>query len=90
MARYYNTNVAEIPHEQRGRVLKWLREHKGLTQEQLGELVGSSGATVSQYERGVRNMSTDRFLLIMETLGAKVVIQTPWPISEMEPANSAG
>ncbi len=36
------------------RKLKLLRKNKGLTQEQLGNIIGLSKGTISNYERGAR------------------------------------
>ncbi len=51
-------------------VLRWLRKKEGLTQVQLGELVGLSGPYISVLEAGKRTPSRDICRRILEALGA--------------------
>jgi transcriptional regulator with XRE-family HTH domain len=44
------------------------REHGGLSQEELGALIGLSKGMIAHYERGSRSMSLETVDLIIETL----------------------
>lgn len=58
--------------ETMGDRIKMLREAKGLTQEQLGKLVGVSKAAVSQWELGqAQNIKLETFLTLLNVLGVK-------------------
>lgn len=58
--------------ETMGDRIKMLREAKGLTQEQLGKLVGVSKAAVSQWELGqAANIKLQTFLNLLNVLGVK-------------------
>jgi transcriptional regulator with XRE-family HTH domain len=53
-------------------VRHYLREwriKRGLHQEQLAELVGSSGSVLSRYETGERHIKFDMQLKLMQALG---------------------
>ena len=55
--------------ETMGDRIKTLRQARGLTQEQLGELVGVSKSAVSQWEGGgVANIKLPTFLRLLEAL----------------------
>ncbi len=49
--------------------IKALREAKGLTQEQLADLVGVAAPTIQRIEAGERNKSFERIYKIAEALG---------------------
>lgn len=64
-----------------GKRLKFLRERKGLTQEQLAEAIGRTHSTVAKMEQGLH---APRFLLfekIIVVLGAhpKEFFEFRWP-----------
>lgn len=40
--------------------IKRLRKERGLTQEQLGELIGATGTAVMRYEKGLRKLDYDK------------------------------
>lgn len=52
--------------------LKKVRKEKGLSQEQLAELLGVSQARVSQYERGYRMPKAKKLFSIAKALGMKL------------------
>jgi transcriptional regulator with XRE-family HTH domain len=49
-----------------------IRESLGVTQEQLGEAVGLSGACISRIETGLQSKTFDRLARIAEALGVTV------------------
>jgi len=49
-----------------------LRKSRGLTQQQLGDLVGMSRKRISDYERDRRSMSLETAILISGALGCDV------------------
>jgi DNA-binding XRE family transcriptional regulator len=52
-------------------ILVW-REHRGLTQEQLGKAVGLGQNTISAIERGERHGSVPKLRAIAKALGVQV------------------
>lgn len=46
--------------------LKFLREEKGLLQEDIGKILGISGRAVGNYENGKRDMSPDTIIKLAE------------------------
>lgn len=46
--------------------LRQLREEKEWTQEQLGEILNVSGATVNRYEKGLRNPAPETLIKLAE------------------------
>lgn len=53
----------------RGKALRFLREYRGLTQRRLASLSGANKASVSDYERGIREIGAanlDRLLRGLE------------------------
>lgn len=52
-----------LPMATMGDRIRGLREGRGLTQDQMGEIVGISGAAISQWESGAtRNFRPENFL----------------------------
>jgi DNA-binding XRE family transcriptional regulator len=51
-----------------GELLKTLRKHKKLTQEQLGKLIGVRKAEISKLERGDRNLTIGRLIQLLDAL----------------------
>lgn len=50
--------------------IKWLRERKNLTQEEVAERVGVTKATVSKWEKGdIENMKRDKIAKLSEVFG---------------------
>ncbi len=52
--------------------LQWLRELKGLTTEQLGEMVGVSHVTVWRHENGERDINTKKAKAYADALGCEI------------------
>ena len=48
--------------------LKIARIKKGLKQEEVGELIGVSGVTVSRWELGLNNIPSDKLILLSKVL----------------------
>ena len=55
-----------------GKKIKEERIKMGLTQEELGEKIDSTGAYVGQIERGERNASVAKIMLIAEKLNTSM------------------
>lgn len=76
-------------------IREW-REHRGLTQEQLAERIGASGATVSRIEKGAAPYTQDALEAIAYALQCEVVDllirnpadrEAPWSLFEtLKPA----
>ena len=52
--------------------LRWIRERRGLTLQQIEDLTGISFNTISRYERGVISPNIDTVLKIARALGVTV------------------
>lgn len=55
-----------------GKKIKEERIEKGYTQEKLGEKIDSTGAYIGQIERGERNASMAKIILIAEALNVSI------------------
>ncbi|MBQ8043739.1 MAG: helix-turn-helix transcriptional regulator [Clostridia bacterium] len=55
-----------------GKKIKEERIEKGYTQEELGEKIDSTGAYIGQIERGERNASMAKIVLIAEALNISI------------------
>lgn len=55
-----------------GQRIRDARKKAGLTQKQLGEQIGVSGAMIGQYETGIRNPKPDTLKKIADPLGVHV------------------
>lgn len=55
-----------------GKKIKEERIEKGYTQEELGEKIDSTGAYIGQIERGERNASMSKIVLIAEALNVSI------------------
>ena len=55
-----------------GKKIKEERIEKGYTQEELGEKIDSTGAYIGQIERGERNASMEKIVLIAEALNISI------------------
>jgi len=52
--------------------LRYYRELKGMTLEELGKIVGVTDGTISNYERGTRRPNYEMLLKLSEALGTDV------------------
>ena len=52
--------------------LKYYRELRGMTLEELGKIVGVTDGTISNYERGTRKPNYEMLLKLSEALGTDV------------------
>ena len=59
-------------HTDLGKKIKEERIEKGYTQEELGEKIDSTGAYIGQIERGERNASMSKIVLIAEALNVSI------------------
>lgn len=55
-----------------GRKIREERLEKGYTQEELGEKIDSTGSYIGQIERGERNASMAKIILIAEALNVSI------------------
>lgn len=67
-----------------GTILRALREARGLTQEELGRLLGISKARVSAIERDPSGVALAQVLSIVALLGARFVLEER-PLRVAEP-----
>jgi len=51
-----------------GALLKTLRKHKKMTQEQLGKLIGVRKCEISKLEQGDRNLTIGRLIQLLDAL----------------------
>ncbi len=56
-----------------GALVRSARQHRGLTQAQLGELLGTSQSAVHRIEQGAQNVSLDMLTRISEALDSPIV-----------------
>ena len=69
---------SKIQFELIGDKIKTLRKQKGLTQAQLGELVGVQKAQISKIEKSTANVKIVTVLKVLRALGAKLT----WEVEE--------
>jgi len=55
-----------------GQKIRETRIERGYTQEQLGEKIDSTGSYIGQIERGERNASMEKIVLIAEVLNISI------------------
>ena len=66
-----------------------LRTQKGMTLEELGNLVGVGKSTVRKWENGmIANMKRDKILKVSEALGTSPAYLMGWEETESSPDNS--
>lgn len=73
--------------EERRFYLREWRIHRGLTQEQLGELVGTTKGRISEYERGESNGGRRYNETILEK-AARALDCEPWQLLGQDPEQS--
>jgi HTH-type transcriptional regulator/antitoxin HipB len=66
--------------------LKSLRQAKGLTQAELGKLLGVQQARIARIERDPGAVRLEQLLQILQRLGAQLTVQ----VDETIPASSKG
>lgn len=77
-------NPGDIHHEP-GEVLRRIRTDSGLTQTQLSYLYGYrygtplNRRTIGHYENGERSIDVQTYARLLNTLGARLIIQAPPP-----------
>ncbi len=62
----------ESPRESVVRQLKEVRKGKGITQQELAELVGTKKSNISRFESGRYNPSLDFLIKVAEGLGKQI------------------
>ena len=55
-----------------GHIIREARQHRSLTQEQLGALVGVKKAQISKLENNTKAFRIDTILKVLDALGAKL------------------
>lgn len=60
-------------HKQIGKYIATLREKRGLTQKELGKLVGTTQSAIARMEQGEQNLSTDMLLRLSKSLQKEIV-----------------
>ena len=55
-----------------GEKIRYYRNHRGMSQETLGELSGIHYATIKKYELGIRNPKPEQLLKISNALGISI------------------
>jgi DNA-binding XRE family transcriptional regulator len=55
-----------------GRMIKQARQHRNLTQEQLGKLIGVQRAQISKLERSAHSATIDTILKVFRALNADI------------------
>ncbi len=74
---------------QLGRHLKSLRKSRGLTQAQLGALLGVGQVRVAAIEKNPASVSLDQLLRLLAALNAQLVLRsTPHSGTDEDSANS--
>lgn len=63
------STLSDLPPRRPRHYLKEWREKRGLFQEQLAELVGSSGSALSRFETGERQIKFDMQVKLVNVLG---------------------
>ena len=64
-----------------GEKIREARKRVNLTQKQLGELIGVSGAMIGQYETGIRNPKTETLKKLTKILRFRLLLLTLHPVS---------
>jgi HTH-type transcriptional regulator/antitoxin HipB len=71
-------------------ILRTLRQSRGLTQAQLGQLIGVSQKRVARIEAAPEVTAFDQIARMVSAMGGRLVIQAPLPAAkEDSPAGGA-
>lgn len=57
-----------------GAVLRQVREHRGVTQEQLATAVGLKRTSITNYERGTQRLQLSTLAMIADALDMELVV----------------
>ena len=57
-----------------GQMIKEARAKKGLSQRELGKIMGVTGVTINNYENGQQNLTVDTLKKVSEALGVTLKI----------------
>ena len=67
-----DTYEFELNMELIGEMIKYARQQRNLTQEELGKLIGVQKAQISKLENGASNVTIDTILRVFNALKARV------------------
>lgn len=67
-----DTIMGIISSKEIGNKLRELRNRRGLTQEQLAELVGVTFQQIQKYENGSNRLNTDKLQIMAQALGIPI------------------
>lgn len=72
-----NANIPSIPQErvEIARQIKLIREEKGLSQEDLAQIMGVSRTTISKIENGRFSFSIDYLLKLSASLDFNIILK---------------
>lgn len=56
-------------------LIKETRKAKGLTQKELGEILGLDKTTINKYESGTHNLTLETLSKLMDAMGEKLLIK---------------
>jgi DNA-binding XRE family transcriptional regulator len=62
-----------------GEMIKRARKNKGLTQEELGKLIGVQKAQISKLERSAKNVTIETIIKVFDALDTKVKFSFDMP-----------
>lgn len=57
-----------------GSLIREARKAKGLTQKELGDMIGVAESTFSRFEKGGQNLTLDTLQRISDALGVRLLI----------------
>lgn len=62
-----------------GEMIKRARKNKGLTQEELGKMIGVQKAQISKLEKSAKNVTIDTIIKVFDALDTKVKLSFDMP-----------
>ena len=66
-----------------GTMIEKARKNKGLTQEELGKLVGVQKAQISKLEKSAKNVTIDTIIKVFDALDTKVKLSFDMPTKKI-------